>query len=266
MNRIVKRLKSKNRIGKQFTSRFSTSNNTFNRTAFNRNTFNRDALIKKAFKKMASRKKLYRKANEETYTFDELSKAAQQKALNDYSIDYPEMVQDIVNDEFDYRLSSIFPNSDLEYTYSLSFSQGDGFGLTGSIDIDDASKITGISFSEDEKELFEECQYPRTTDISIHNNGYSPFFTDDMIDVYMDEDMVKDTIEDSYDGESPISNIKEFSKKTKDFETKLIDYLEDFCGEMEDFGYKMFYPDDDALIEDLMSNDWMYAKDGTILY
>ena len=69
------------------------------------------------------------------YTYPELSEEAKEKAkewyLNDESLSWE------LTDSYESDLSCIFPNSDLKVQWSLSYCQGDGVNIYGSVNMED---------------------------------------------------------------------------------------------------------------------------------
>lgn len=69
------------------------------------------------------------------YTFPELTGEAKEKAkewyLNDESLSWE------LTNNYESDLSCIFPNSDLKVQWSLSYCQGDGVNIYGSVNMED---------------------------------------------------------------------------------------------------------------------------------
>ena len=71
----------------------------------------------------------------EVYNYNELSEQAKEKVKNYYLIS--EIRNDLFQEDIKYNLSYYFNNSELDYQYSLSHSQGDGFNIYGKINVDE---------------------------------------------------------------------------------------------------------------------------------
>lgn len=71
------------------------------------------------------------------YTFPELTGEAKEKAkewyLNDETLSWE------LTNNYESDLSCIFPNSDLKVQWSLSYCQGDGVNIYGSVNMEDIS-------------------------------------------------------------------------------------------------------------------------------
>ena len=178
-----------------------------------------------------------------------------------------EETKDIFDKECNEKINEKFPNSDIEYTYSLNYSQGDGFGLMGSIDIDDALNLTNITFNQDEKDLFDNLNnngegHRASHEIRIFNPRRSTFFNDNMIDVIYNKKDIKETAE-----EVGIDiDINDFYNKLKQFDAKLKEVLDQFCYDMEKRGYELLDNLEKDIEEDIILRDENYDEDGNVIF
>ena len=178
-----------------------------------------------------------------------------------------EETKDIFDKECNEKINEKFPNSDIEYTYSLNYSQGDGFGLMGSIDIDDALNLTNITFNQDEKDLFDNLNnngegHRASHEIRIFNSRRSTFFNDNMIDVIYNKKDIKETAE-----EVGIDiDINDFYNKLKQFDAKLKEVLDQFCYDMEKRGYELLDNLEKDIEEDIILRDENYDEDGNVIF
>ena len=204
---------------------------------------------------------------EDGKTINDLTKTSKliKKALKFNELE--EDGQDIFNEECNIEINKKFPNSDIEYTYSLGYSQGDGFGLVGSIDIDDALNLTNITFDQEEKDLFDCLNnngegYRSSHNIRIYNPRRSTFFTDSMVDIAYDKEDIKETAK-----EVGIDiDINDFYNKLKQFDAKLKEALDQFCYDMEKRGYELFDNLEKDIKEDIILRDENYDEDGNVIF
>lgn len=168
------------------------------------------------------------------YKYNELSEKVQrnlkEKIVHSwkYMDDFNSELQDIICDNF--------PNSDLKVQWSLNCCQGDGVNLYGVLDYRDAiefiKKMQRDKLDEDFIRIVKFCdidfklpENPRYACCYISNADVAI----DMISKY----------EAITDGEPPA-----FVQTTaRRFESVLIECLEDFCKEMENYGYDYFSAD-----------------------
>ena len=198
----------------------------------------------------------------ELYKYEELSSEAKEKAKKDY-LDNLEPV--LFTDMVETDLKTVFPNSDLKVQYSLSYSQGDGLSVYGSLDFEDIFNILKgndypsltesiVPFTE--KEIKTLRFYANEIGgFKINENPRYLFFCE--WDYNFADDWV-DTFES--DGFSSVQTelIFRFEKAVKIIMCR-------YCKKWEDAGYDFFYEvEDDAMKEMSEGNDWEYLGDGTL--
>ena len=199
--------------------------------------------------------------------FNELKKNVQEDMIQQEYETWVEEIKDLFDKECNEKINEKFPNSDIEYTYSLNYSQGDGFGLMGSIDIDDALNLTNITFNQDEKDLFDNLNnngegHRASHEIRIFNPRRSTFFNDNMIDVIYNKKDIKETAE-----EVGIDiDINDFYNKLKQFDAKLKEVLDQFCYDMEKRGYELLDNLEKDIKEDIILRDENYDEDGNVIF
>ena len=192
----------------------------------------------------------------EVYKFEELNKEAQNRIIENerayWQDDFELCIQDFIETNF--------PDSDLQYQYSLSYCQGDGFNFYGHIDIKDIMKIVSLSTSEVEVlNDVEDC-----SQFKKHYNArycYSMTFND-----CFNIDNILSDIEQNYNAEPEL--FKYSFKKYGAVLNKILDGLHNFFikedKNFEELGYDMIYPSIENCIADGIFDDYEYFKNGEI--
>lgn len=188
------------------------------------------------------------------YTFNELEPETQERVKSwclegQESSVFTRMIKD--------DLAIIFPNSEPEIQYSLSYSQGDGFNISGWINFMDLLEVLKGHFTMKEirtlKFYFDQCDDGVTIP---HNIG------DCYCSIYL-HDITTSIINDltwwNYTG----INFKLLEK----FEKLSQDYIAQLCADYKKAGYSFFYEVENAdLAEWCNSNEYYFLADGTIYY
>lgn len=187
------------------------------------------------------------------YLFNELSDEAKEKVRNWYlenqdTYSFSEYCRE--------GLHEIFPNSQLDVEYSLTYCQGDGFNIFGNLDIDDFINHTGDTYLSSReirllkfiKKEFSDCvelpKNPRYGYCYVENIT----FADDIIE-NMEYAKFRDIPED---------DIRHIEYAIKDFILNL-------CKNFEDSGYEFFYEISDEELEEICdANCWEFLEDGSI--
>lgn len=190
------------------------------------------------------------------YKFEELSEEAQSKVMANerewWQSDFELLIKDF--------LVTKFPNSELQYQYSLSYCQGDGFNFYGKIDIKDIVKIVSLSVSEIEilNEIEEYLYFKK------HYNKrycYSMTFND-----CFNIDKILNLLEYDYN-----ENPELFAYSFKTYESvlnKILNGLREFFNKeeknFEKLGYDMIYPSIESCIENGDFDEYEYFVNGDI--
>lgn len=202
----------------------------------------------------------------EVYNYNELSEQAKEKVKNYYLIS--EIRNDLFQEDIKYNLSYYFNNSELDYQYSLSHSQGDGFNIYGKINVDDifdtfVSKELDVFLRKDilpqikmhipSKEMFIEFKdFVNINKLNIiipYNSHYTYSLANRL---YLDRD-IYDGIDCNEDLLLCISTVRNF----------LIEYIQAFNKYYEKFGYDFLYNISDEDIEaTCIANEWQFLKNG----
>lgn len=187
------------------------------------------------------------------YTFDELDEDAQARAINDERDEQLEtgILTDVITEQFEISIDSAFPNSDLKVEWSLSYSQGDGVNIYGTLSLEDALDNVQHQFTDQELKVLKEYIVGSGYTVKLpYNQRYTYCMTrwDDISDALYD-DLETDGFEDINE-----SLVEKFGHATQD-------YICDMCKKFENDGYAIL-EDDAYIIDTIVSNDWYFYKDG----
>lgn len=168
------------------------------------------------------------------YKYNELAKKIQQNLKEkivsswEYMDDFNWKIQDIIDNDF--------PNSDIKVQWSLNYCQGDGVNLYGVLDHRDAiefvKKIQPDKMEDDFIRIVKLCDI----DFKLPKNPRYAYCYASNADIAID---LINTCE-AIAGEVPSESWQAVAQR---FEAVLIDCLEDFCKEMENYGYEYFTAD-----------------------
>lgn len=193
------------------------------------------------------------------YSFSELSEEAKEVVRQDYLEwnRWPEDFQEMM----DYDLTELFPASDLELAFEVSFSQSDFMGIYGSLSLIDAVNIVSIEFKNDftEKEIrflkWAVSEYPQNVELSGNRHKFRRY------GIAWDSDLISDL---EYNLE--YDNIRDIRYKTLEkFETKLTGFLEELCKAYFTEAEKYFYEANDSEVEEWAEdNDYYFTENGKI--
>jgi len=183
------------------------------------------------------------------YQFSELSKAAQQKAIEWYK-GFLNEDPDILFGFEDYcsERAKEVGFYDINVQYSLSYCQGDGLSFSGKIDLQKLIPeiVPGIKKSA-LNAIINNCSYKLTG-----NNGRYCFASKSDIDLWLDNYTNKDK-----------PNIQKVVDKIL---AGLEDIYIDLCKELEKTGYKWIESayEDENVINNIEANKYEFKADGTI--
>lgn len=165
------------------------------------------------------------------YKYNELPEDAQQKLKEkivnswEYVDDFDSELQDIIYDNF--------PNSDIKAQFSLNCCQGDGVNVYGILDYRDAiefiKKMQPDKMEDDFIRIVKLCDI----DFKLPKNPRYAYCYMSNADVAID--LINEC--EAIAGEKPSEDWQTTAKR---FETVFIECIENFCKEMEDYGYNYF--------------------------
>lgn len=196
------------------------------------------------------------------YEYHELNEDAKNRVKEWYLDDI--FRNDSFKEMIESDLAYLFPNSELRVTYSLSYCQGDGLNVYGTINFNDFleidSKTNSTIFSRyTPKEIarlrfyFQYfCEY---TFEKNNRYGYSCKF----IDKKYEDETVTDFCNELRENGIRSIDIYLIDK----FFADLLEWFTDYDSEMEKAGYKYFYEVEEAEIEEVCtSNGYLFLESG----
>ena len=197
------------------------------------------------------------------YTFPELTGEAKEKAKEWYLND--EMLSWELTNNYESDLSCIFPNSDLKVQWSLSYCQGDGVNIYGSVNMEDifvlsqnAPAYNWIDGYLTEKEIrtlrFYMSEYKNEVKIPV-NRRYS-YCMADSIDLAED---FRYELENMGIRDIRVSVLEKAERLVKQVFSQL-------CMEYEKQGYAELYEISDEDMEEICgSNGYYFLENGEFL-
>lgn len=197
------------------------------------------------------------------YSFNELSETAKEKARREYLDNYRDTQW--FSEDCEYRLNELFPNSELNVEYSLSYCQGDGFNIYGKMNLKDAINfvMSRTDKLNDNTRFFSWLKgLGYTLNLSENKARYSYCYVN-----YNDFafSILDDFVQDGYD-----SNYSNHCGYLDKFDSILKDEIKKLCKEFEDNGYDYFYNIEtiDDEINDMLDNECFegFEADGSIYF
>lgn len=186
----------------------------------------------------------------EVYEYKELCEAAKEKVKQWY-LEGQEAC--IFTDMCKEDLKNLFPNSELEVEYSLSYCQGDGFNIYGKIYLDEVLEKIAEHFTAKELKFFEWAFNRYGSAYRMEANRHYCYCICSRNDFA--EDILSDMEYEQMRG-IPTATLEKFSKLVGE-------YLDSLCGDFEKSGYAYFYEvSDEDLREACEANEWTFTADG----
>lgn len=196
------------------------------------------------------------------YKYDELNAKAQEQVREWYLAQCrtPELFSEMLDED----LEMIFGKNDLDVEYSLSYSQGDGLNIYGSIPLtqilDVAERCNWLTyfdafrncFTEDEKALIKRYAEDYDT-VNIPCNANCPYSY-----------CCADNIDYVYDYMTNVGEGVDVDLLNR-VNAALISLFSELCAFYEEWGYEFFYDVyDDTLSEVCEANGWEFTEDGEL--
>lgn len=183
------------------------------------------------------------------YLFNELSKDAQQKAIEQVR-NRKEVCLDFFNDDAVSKIEEVGFYGDVQLQYSLSYCQGDGLsfsckGIEETVLFSFFAEVLGAGKEKTAKVIMDNCYF-----VNTGNDGHYCFASKSDIDYYLE----------SYKAE--YKNVNEVVGKVLE---KIENLYIDLCKELEKQGYDEieYQYSDEEIIEDIIANEYEFLKDGT---
>ncbi|MCI9127429.1 MAG: hypothetical protein HFG28_09555 [Eubacterium sp.] len=188
------------------------------------------------------------------YKFEELSQDAKEK-VRDWYLEGQSDLSYIFKEDCLERLSGLFPNSNLEVQYSLSYCQGDGFNIYGEIQLDELLEKIAENFTKKEMKFFKWAFNECGTSFKIEYNRHGEYCicsrNDFMEDIFYEMD-------NWYFRNIPEKTMEKFNKLAGQ-------YLDNLCKEFEENGYDWFYEiSEEDLQEYCETNDYEFLGNGKL--
>lgn len=186
------------------------------------------------------------------YSFSELSLEAKEKVREWYLKGQEPFVFTSMCLE---RLSELFPKSDLKVQYSLSYCQGDGFNIYGTIHLDELFEKIQDHFSEKEIRFFKWSLSEFYDSCKMQVNNHYCYC------ICNRNDFIEDLV---YDMEC--NNIRNIPEKTLEkFNEAAGEYLINLCNYFEEQGYDYFYEVSEEILEEYCeSNEYEFLENGEL--
>lgn len=196
------------------------------------------------------------------YSFNELSKDAKEKARREYLDNYRDTQW--FSEDCEYRIKELFPNSELEVEYSLSYCQGDGFNIYGKMKLKDA--IDYVMKNSDK--LNENSRFY----LWLSKQGYTLYLPQNGRYGYccVTHENYSYLILDDMEQDGYTSNYENHEKMVSVFDEVFKDLIGKLCKEFEENGYDYFYNTEtiDDEINDMLENESFegFEEDGSIYF
>lgn len=200
---------------------------------------------------------------EKIYSFNELSDTAKEKAKEKYLESFHEPF--IFTESCTERIKEIFPNSELNVEYSLSYSQGDGFNIYGKMAIKDAVNFVidnrGNIFDNKEKRFLQ----------FLANNGYTLRLTENRARYsycYIEYNDFVNDINDDLEQDDYVKGLRKQQNTLIKFSNALKTLIAGMCKDFENEGYTFFYEvEEEEIIDCWEANDYEgFDENGNPIY
>lgn len=194
----------------------------------------------------------------DVYKYDELSDEAKEKVKQMF-LDWRREDSNIFTEDCENSIAELFPNSDLNVQYDLSYSQGDGFNTYGKLKATDLIDVdlgkyplngTSIKPLSDKDAIKAACEKAGIFDITLENNSRYCYSLADRIE-----------LDRTYEDELSEDEIKLLDELEK--------FAQDVIGEInskfEDNGYDYFYEMEEDEVRDMAdANEYEFTEDGKL--
>ena len=198
----------------------------------------------------------------DVFTYDELSDQAKETArekVRDSILQWRGDDSDVFTDSCGTTLNELFPNSDLNVQYSLSYCQGDGLNTSGKLKVDDLLNVdltayplngSGIKPLEDKEAIKATCEKADVTSIDLPENRRYCYSMADRIEVvpYYDVDLTDEET-------ALLSELEKFAQ----------DVMGRINSQLEHDGYDWFYEvTDEDIADEIEIREYEFTEDGEI--
>lgn len=192
------------------------------------------------------------------YSYSELDAKAKER-VKDWYLDTP-IRNDVFHEDVMLFLQESFPNSDLEVQYSLSYCQGDGLNIYGTLKKDDFLPVWQVSEATKNRMKKYLNRANSGTFTFEYNDRYA--YSCKFIDQKYIEEYVSDMVEDLQD--NGVTRIN--TDTIRQFYTDMLDYFDDLDDKLKKKGYDYIYNCSDEEVEDACeANEWYFTKEGRFI-
>jgi hypothetical protein len=213
-----------------------------------------------------------REINVKLYKFDELSKEAQEYAIEKWrnSMEW-DIESSMITEHFEEVLKEKhLPNEDIEW--SLAYCQGDGVAFYGTVYNDDIKIIAKNFLNDEDYKLLEAIHNEDfTVEAKIYRNSYGYRYSHwNTMEVEMNHDDIDNMIyylhdiEKDYDSEEYTEAYNKINNLINSIEEYLSSYIKDVSRELERDGYAEieYLQSDESIEETIKCNDYEFTEDG----
>lgn len=201
----------------------------------------------------------------EIYKYDELNDDAKKNAKNWY-LENCRWNYDF-SDDIKLDLENLFGKNDLDVEYSLSYSQGDGLNIYGTIDpkaifdcLDNHNggtmfdKYENVLTDAEKQTILDYAEYCGMIEMPKNPSRYAYCVTD-MTDIAK-----------AWQTELEWNDVENIDHDTLNkFESLVIDMFTELCKTYEEWGYDFFYEiSDEEMSETCEANGWEFDEDGEL--
>ena len=213
-----------------------------------------------------SEKRTVQPPSYDVYTYDELSPEAKEKVKKTY-IEHKSEMPEWYEEDCMSILREMFPNSKFDFQFSLTYSQGDGFNTSGTLNVNDLIDVdlshfilkdSSIKPLSDKAATKAACEEAGISEIELPENRRYGYSKADLIELTTDSGYSILDLEDSLSPEE-YACLEDLERFARSVMTRI-------NGEFEEDGYAFFYEPDDSEVEEwALCNDYEFREDGTMV-
>ena len=188
----------------------------------------------------------------EVFTFNELSEGSKEVVKSWWldcqdESDFTEMLQE--------EYKELLLNSSLKVQYSLSYCQGDGLNLYGTLDINDMLELIKEKFSSKEVKTLVHYIEDLSDEVELDYNSHYCYCLADYIELEFESEY-----------EDKFNSLKGYNKLlVKKFQYEIREYIKALCKKYESWGYDYFYEISESDLQEICeANDYEFTEDGKI--
>ena len=191
------------------------------------------------------------------YSYNELNETAKECVKQWYLED--ETRSQLFTEDIYYYLKENFPQSDLKVCYSLSYCQGDGLNIYGTLYLHDFLNVWNVP--DGVKSIMSHYIENSESEFTFENDNHYCYSCK-----FVDKKYIEDYVEKMCD-DLVYNGIKRINTDlVRQFYVDMLDYFEELDRKFEEDGYKYLYEvEDEEIAECCEVNDWYFTKDGKFI-